>query len=452
MCVNTQTPLVQFSPSWSSQPEPAGGPPAAVDISSLVEDVDYRFTPGGVTRMVFPLLKHMIAARTLEGVGWVSLNPGGPKKATMSGIEFHNILMDKERLAGYGKTKETIWGTVHGMVSESSSSDIFWRDDFADYAYYNRLTAEVIRNLDAERDFDVFYVHDFQQLPIGHMLGTLKPKVFRWHIPFDQTTIPKLWEEPLSTYLNSYDVIIASSRRYLDSLKEFGYGGVARHVYPYVDPADYSRPTPTEVRALSTRLGIHSGDRVALVVARMDPIKGQDRVIRAMALAKSKSPELRLLLVGNGSFSSSEGGLKLSKGAAWRAQLEEMARKLEVDDRVCFAGHLSQRELDAAYRLCAFNVLPSVQEGFGLVVIEGWIHRRASLVSTGAGVSELVQEGSNGLLFEPDDVESLAEHMCRLAADDALCRTMGAKGFVDSKRCYVEEGVKQESRVIMGLV
>ena len=421
-------------------------------MSSLVEDVDYRFTPGGVTRMVFPLLKHMIGAGILEGVDWVSLNPSGPKKATMSGIDFHNILMDRERLAGYGKTKETIWDTVHGMVSESSSRDIFWRDDFTDYAYYNRLTAEAIRYLDAGRDFDVFYVHDFQQLPIGHMLGTLKPKVFRWHIPFDQTVIPKLWEEPLSTYLNSYDVVIASSRRYLDSLKEFGYGGVARHVYPYVDPADYSKPTTSEVRALKTKLGIRPGDRVALVVARMDPIKGQDRVVRAMALAKSKCPELKLLLVGDGSFSSSEGGLKLSKGEIWHARLEELARKLDVADRVFFAGHLSQRELDSAYRLCAFNVLPSVQEGFGLVVIEAWIHRRASLVSTGAGVSELVQEGSNGLLFEPDDVESLAESMCRLAADPDLCRTMGAQGHVDSKKCYVGEGVKQESLVIMGLV
>jgi glycosyltransferase involved in cell wall biosynthesis len=171
-----------------------------------------------------------------------------------------------------------------------------------------------------------------------------------------------------------------------------------------------------------------------------------------LSLAKSKCPELRLLFVGNGSFSSSEGGLKLSKGEVWRARLEELARKLDVTDRVRFAGHLTQRGLDSAYRLCAFNVLPSVQEGFGLVVIEGWIHRKASLVSTGAGVSELVQEGSNGMLFEPDDVEALSEDMCRLAADDDLCRRMGSKGSVDSKRCYVDEGVRQESRVIMGLV
>jgi glycosyltransferase involved in cell wall biosynthesis len=402
--------------------------------------------------MVYPLLKHMMEAGTVDAVNWVSLNPGGPRSATLGGISFHNILMDKEKLAGYGKTKEAIWGAVHGLDSETKSKDVFWRDDFADYAYYNRLTSEVIRDLDSKQDYDLFYIHDFQQLPIGRMLGTLKPKVFRWHIPFDQATIPRLWEEPLSTYLNSYDVVIASSRRYLDSLKEFGYSGAARHVYPYVDPADYTKPSLQEARQLGDKLGVAKADRVALVVARMDPIKGQDRVIRAISLARTESPDLKLLLVGNGSFSSSQGGLMMSKGALWRAELEELARKLDVTDSVIFAGHLNQRELDAAYRLSSFTVLPSVQEGFGLVVIEGWIHRRASIVSRGAGVSELVREGSNGLLYDPEDVETLADRMSRLAHDRELSRSMGIEGFADSRRCYVEQGVKEESRLISGLV
>ncbi len=452
MCVNTQTPLMRFNPSWAQKAPEGPTREAPLDMKLLTEDTDYEFTPGGVTRMVFPLLKRMMASHTLKDATWVSLNPVGPKSSTLSGIEFRNVLMEQERLAGYGKTKEAIWGTVHGLLPDSNSEDIFWRDDFTDYAYYNRLSAELIMNLDSEKDFDIFYVHDFQQLPMGHMLGTLKPKVFRWHIPFDQTAIPKLWEEPLSTYLNSYDMVIASSKRYLDSLKEFGYNGASRHVYPYVDPGDYSRPTRAQMDALRRRLGIARGEKVALVVARMDPIKGQDRVVRAMGITKRRCPALKLLLVGNGSFSSSAGGLKLSKGAAWRAYLQELARRLEVEDRVIFAGHLSQAELDAAYQLCSFTVLPSVQEGFGLVVIEGWIHRRAGIVSRGAGASELIREGSNGLLYDPDDVETLAEHMCRLAADRTLADRMGAAGRADSRRCYVDEGVKEESSIIMGLV
>jgi len=450
--VNTQTPLVQFSTDWNDKYSPMQPSPEPLDMGGMKEEVDYRFTPGGVTRMVFPLLKRMKEAGILKGATWVSLNPGGPRHSVLDGIEFRNVLLDHESLAGYGKTKEAIWGTVHGLSEASSSGDMFWRDDFTDYAYYNRLSAETMRALDGEGDFDLFYVHDFQQLPVGYMLGTLKPKVFRWHIPFDRTTIPKLWIEPLSTYLNSYDVVIASSRRYLDSLKEFGFGGVARHVYPYVDPSDYSKPTAREAKALARGLGIADREKVAVVVARMDPIKGQDRAIRAMAKVRSQEPDLRLLLVGNGSFSSSSGGLKLSKGAAWRARLEQLAKDLGVQDRVTFAGHLSQRELDAAYVRSSFTVLPSVQEGFGLVVIEGWIHGRPSVVSTGAGVSELVQERANGLLFEPDDVDTLADQMARLASDEALARKMGARGRVTSRSCFVEEGVKQESDIMLGLV
>jgi glycosyltransferase involved in cell wall biosynthesis len=451
LCVNTQTPLVQYSSEWASRAESAPDQGPFVDMASLVVEMDYRFTPGGVTRMVFPLLKEMMEAKTLRAASWVSLNSNAPAKAVMSGIELYNVLMDAKSLKGYGKTKEAIWGTVHGLDTSYSSGDMFWRDDFTDYAYYNRLSAEAIQALDKEKDFDVFYIHDFQQLPIGQMLGTLKPKVFRWHIPFDREAIPKLWEGPLSAYLNSYDVVIASSKRYLQSLKEFGFTGKARHVYPYVDPSEYTRPPKREVLALGRRFGIGEGSPVALAVARMDPIKGQDTAIRAMAKAKKKCPELRLLLVGNGSFSSSKGGLGLSKGEAWRAYLEELAKKLGVANTVTFAGHLSQRELDAAYEMCSFAVLPSVREGFGLVVIEAWIHRKTALVSRGAGASELVAEGSNGYLFDCGDAETLSEQMCRLSADATLARKLGAKGHLDSRRCYVQEGVREESAIISGL-
>ncbi|MDG6964556.1 MAG: hypothetical protein JRM83_06140, partial [Nitrososphaerota archaeon] len=89
----------------------------------------------------------------------------------------------------------------------------------------NRLTAELMKDLDKRHDFDLFYIHDFQQLPVGHMIGTLKPKVYRWHIPFETSMIPAQWTEPLSTYFNSYDLIVVSADKYLGSLKQFGYQG-----------------------------------------------------------------------------------------------------------------------------------------------------------------------------------------------------------------------------------
>src|SRR5208282_6333858 len=98
-------------------------------------------------------------------------------------------------------------------------------------------------------------------------------------------------------------------------------------------------------------------DPFVLVVGRMDPMKGQDRALRAFAKLRRRLPGLRLVLVGNGSFSGSAQGLALSKSGRWRKALEELASELGISEQVVFTGHVSQTELDALYERCLFTVL-----------------------------------------------------------------------------------------------
>lgn len=445
--INTQTPLLQFSdgpkgsrPLWSVEP----------DFANLEEGVDYRISPGGVTRMVYPLAKRLVAERTWSEVHWVSFNPHAPETVQLQpGITLHNVAIDRDRMGGYGKAKEAIWSTVHGLSEPKISRNLFWTDDYGEYTYYNRTTAELIRELDTTSDFDVFYIHDFQELPIGHMLGTLKPKVFRWHIPFDPRTIPAQWRSLLSTYLNAYDVVVVSSDRYRSALKQFGHQGRVERMYPYVDPEEYGRPGPAETTATAEKFGVEPEDTVVLVVARMDPQKGQDRVIASVSRLKTQFPHLRLVLVGNGSFTSARGGLGLSKSETWRQTLEEAAREQRVSERVVFTGHVSQHELDCLYERCAFTVLPSVNEGFGLVVVESWLHRRPTLVTDRAGVAELIEDGSNGLLFDPGDPAAFDGRMARLLRDsNGLRDRLAENGLTTSRQCTLDTAVRDESRLL----
>ncbi len=451
LCVNTQTPLVRFRETGTAKKKKA--PPETTNLSDLTDGVDYTFSPGGVTRMVFPLVRRMIREGTLRDAHWVALNPTGPDTVRAGGLTLHSVHLPKDRLKSYGIVKETLWGAAHRTVQDTPpDEDVFWTDDFSEYAYYNRLTAEVIGELDQRYDFDLFYIHDFQQLPMGQMLGPLKPKIYRWHIPFEQSAIPDHWKELLTTYFDSYDVIVVSAGRYREALKSFGYSGKVRKIYPYVDPRAYSRPPRRERAAVRRRLGLREDDDVVLVVARMDPMKGQDRAIRAFAGLASRYPRLRLVLVGNGSFSSSKGGLGLSKGSRWREELEGLARRLSVGNRVVFAGHVPQRELDALYETCRFTVLPSIEEGFGLVVVEGWLHSKAALVTERAGIAELVAEGKNGLLIDPDRPEEMGEAMRLLLDDEERARQIGGRGYETSKQCSLDAGVRAETEMITHLV
>lgn len=451
MCVNTQTPLIQFLDRPPGSPLPQIDHPA--ELSQLVEGLDYRFSPGGVTRMVLPLLRRMIDSGFLSGADWVALNPSGPETIRAGPVVLHHVSLASDQMASYGKVKEALWSTVHGTSGAGHPPEgVFWTDDFAEYAYYNRRCAETITRLDRSRDFDVFYVHDFQQLPVGHMLGTLKPKVFRWHIPFDATMIPVQWGPLLSSYFNSYDVVIVSSDRYLESLRSFGFTGKVRKLYPYVDPAQFSRPPAEEIEGVARSLGIEPEDEVVLTVARMDPMKGQDRAIRAVARLARDHPHLKLVLVGNGSFSGSRAGMGLSKSAVWRRELETLVGTEHVEGRVVFAGHLPQRSLDAMYERSALTLLPSVKEGFGLVVVESWLHRKAPIITDRAGIAELVRDGRNGRLVDPDDLDAIAGTVGELLDDRAATDRMGQRGAVTARRCSVDAGVEAETKLIQELV
>ena len=449
LCINTQTPLVQFlRPLEGDRLDPASRDPT--DLATLREGVDYRLSPGGVTRMVYPLVRRLLKEGVLSDAHWVALNPHAPPIMRLGAMTLHNVAIDVERMAGYGKVKEAIWSRIHEIDATERHDDLFWTEAFAEYAYYNRRTAELIQSLDGEHDFDVFYVHDFQQMPVGHMLGSLKPKIFRWHIPFDVATIPEQWRAMLTTYLDGYDVIVVSAERYADALQALHPRGKVLRLYPYLDPADYGQPSRATVNATSARLGLGPRDVVALVVGRMDPIKGQDIAIEAVAALAPEHPRLKLVLVGNGSFSGSSSGLGLSKSGAWRERLEALVRERHLEDRVVFTGHLPQEDLDCLYERCRFTILPSVKEGFGLVAVESWLHGRPTIVTDRAGIAELIRDGVNGLLFDPERPKDLAQKMRALLDDRSgqLRARLSRNGRTSSRHCSLETAARAEQEML----
>ncbi len=449
ICINTQTPLIQYLRGWEpNRMDPVTRDPT--DLATLQEGVDYRFSPGGVTRMVYPLVRRLLKEKVVDEAHWVALNPHAPPMTRLGAMTLHHVSIDSERMAGYGKVKEAIWGRIHEIDAAEHHGDLFWTEAFSEYAYYNRLTAELIQRLDRQYDFDVFYVHDFQQMPVGHMLSTLKPKIFRWHIPFDASVIPDQWRALLTTYLDSYDVIVVSAASYAESVNALRPKGKVLRLYPYVDPDDYTRPDRATVSAACERLGIHPTDEVALLVGRMDPIKGQDLAIEAFADLSVRYPNLKLVLVGNGSFSGSSSGLGLGKSAVWRAHLEALAKKSGVSEKVLFTGHLPQSDLDCLYERCRFTILPSVREGFGLVAVESWLHRKPAIVTRRAGISELIRDGVNGLLFDPEEPGDLSRKMRSLLDDRSgkLRARLIRNGSSASKKCSLDAAARAERAML----
>jgi len=438
LCVGSQTPPIRFKLDPDMLFEKYGDLSKPMPLKALQEGEDFDYTPGGVTGMIAPLLQRMYREEKIRTPHWVAINPMGPEMASFGGIVLHRIEMEPHELAGYGYFKETMWKNVHGLEQT-------WvpRRQFADYAMFNWLYAKKMMDLHSEIEFDLFYVHDFQLLLTGSMTGPTARKIFRWHIPLDTKKMTPEWRAFLLRYLKNYDAVIVSCKKYKRSLSKAGFKGRVYHIYPHIDERMHGRASDVKVKQFCERFGISDDDKMILAVARLDPIKGQDTAVRALVQVAKRFPRVKLVLVGDGSFSSArKGGLGLPKGARWLDRLERLASKLGVRERTIFTRYLPGDELRAAYTRADVVVLPSVLEGFGLTVLEGWMYKKPLVVSSGAGVSELITDGENGRLFPPNDHEELASKITGVLSKPDTAEEMGKVGFETAKRCSLKRGTQ----------
>lgn len=199
--------------------------------------------------------------------------------------------------------------------------------------------------------------------------------------------------------------------------------GVAREkikILPLaIDPSYDGAASPPE-------LSLPTGSRILLTVARLsaaEPGKGIDTVIRAMPRLTAAFPELRYVVVGDGDA---------------RPSLEKLAEECGVSDRVVFAGLRKVGSLRAFYEAADIFVMPSQQEGFGIVFLEAMAAGKPAVAANCGGAPEVVADGQTGFLVEYGDVEGLTARLGQLLADDELRGRMGesARRIVESRHRF----------------
>ncbi|MDE1853338.1 MAG: glycosyltransferase family 4 protein [Thaumarchaeota archaeon] len=433
ICINTQTPPLRFKLSYTELLEKYGSLGDPLEVQDLERGVDYDYSPGGVTAMVLPMLAHLSKSGFSKDPVWISLGVDYPPNVKLDDIAISHVELDENHLRDYASFKESFWSLIHGLGDRP-----FTREEYLGYVHYNWANAERLFHLVG--DADVFFIQDFQLIQTGQLIGISAPAILRWHVPFNPENLGRT-RAFVRKALEGFDSVIVSTKRDLEGLKRSSYRGHAYQIYPYIDGKKWKAVPRSVEGALKEKIRLRDDERLLLIVGRMDPIKSQDVAIRALAKSKGRT-KLRLLMIGNGSFSSSQtGGLGRDKGAIWKEHLRAVARSLKVEDRTTFLGYASDDELRAAYQLASAVVLPSRIEGFGIAVLEAWINRKPVVVSKGAGASELVVEGSNGFTFEPGNAEGLAEGMLKAIGSPA--DRLGDEGFQTVKKCLVSESASQ---------
>lgn len=449
LVVNTQTPLIRFR-------EGSLNADAASSLSELVEGEDYKHTTGGVVRMLLPVLRAWQSSGTLRAAEWVAMGADeGDRVLKHDGLTLGFVGLPGEARQGYAAVKERMWALLNSNPSTPAphGEGGIPEDAWAGFDTYQERSARALEGA-AERlgGIDLLYVHDFQQLGVAQAWkGPDVPKLFHLHTPFP-SVLPGGWADYFVSHLGQYEAVVVSTHRYAQNLRAAGLTTPVHVIRPFIDPSTYKRATQADIATFRARFGLGDDDRIILNVGRMDPMKGQDRLLRALPRLLAHDPRARVVLVGNGSFSSSKrGGLGLDKGPTWRAELEALAETLGVNDRVTFTGHLGDDLLPAAYASCEVFCLPSTREGFGLAAIEAWRHDKPVVVCDRAGVSELVENGVNGESVDCADEGALADAILRMLRDPDAAREMGRAGRKASEASTMQVGRRALERLFAAL-
>ena len=210
------------------------------------------------------------------------------------------------------------------------------------------------------------------------------------------------------------------------------------HCYARVGHPDGNSQRPTangqELMADSSQLTASSQQLIAKsqepntkltlgVVSRLEPIKGMDLVVPALAEVLKAHPDTQLLVVGDGSL---------------RASMEEQAAQLGCADHIRFVGRQPQDELSQWYSQMDIVLMPSRSEGFGLTAIEAMACGCVMVASDTGGLPEVVRDGVCGLLHRTEDVTDMAAKISTLIGDATLYDTLRTQSLQEVEKYSFE--------------
>lgn len=188
-------------------------------------------------------------------------------------------------------------------------------------------------------------------------------------------------------------------------------------IAPGADWGDLARHRRAALGARGSIGLAHVDGPLVAMVARLDPIKGQDTVIDAIAALRAGGRDVHLALVG-GAVVGHEGDIA--------QRLFDQSQERGVADLVHHLGFVD----DPGPWLAASTIAvqASAHEAFGLSIVEALAHGVPVIASATDGPTEILDEGRYGVLTPPGDPEALAGAIADLLDDDARRADLADRG------------------------
>jgi len=179
-------------------------------------------------------------------------------------------------------------------------------------------------------------------------------------------------------------------------------------------------------QGLSTLEPVNNKKKVILYVGRLEPVKGVRYLVEAVRILIDKGlRNIKVLIVGDGSE---------------KRYLEELVEKLGLEDYIVFVGRVPHDKIPEYMASADLFVLPSLSEGFGIVVLEAMAMGLPIIASRVGGLPWIIKDGDNGFLVEPRNPHEIAEKITFLLFNDDL-RTYISRRNIEKAREYSWENI-----------
>lgn len=206
-------------------------------------------------------------------------------------------------------------------------------------------------------------------------------------------------------------------------------------VYNGVDSSFLNWDAQENSTAIFEKLGVKSGEYIAFI-GTFEARKNIERLIEAFSIYKEKLGEkardIKLLIVGKAS---------LGMFSDRNRQIRELINRLNLQDDILLSGYVSDQELPILYRHAAIIAFPSLYEGFGLPIIEGFASKVPVLTSNICSMPEI--GGDAVVLVDPNDVPDMAEKLILLMEDKNLRSQLIMNGLERLKLFTWEHAAEQ---------
>lgn len=358
-------------------------------MNVYVRDLSMEFSRRGIAVDVFtrsqnPHLPHVM--HEIGPNGRVIHIPTGPEEP-----------YDKNRVFDY------LPEFVDGVKQFARSEDIHY--DIIHSHYW--LSGWAARELRAEWGVPV--------VEMFHTLGKMKNAVAS--SPAEMETARRIEVE--TEVVREADRLVAATLTEKDQLVRL-YGADPHKISIVPPGVDISHFHPMPRRLAQQKIGLDSHDWMILFVGRIEPLKGVDTLIRAMALLAYECPtwvnRLSLAIIGGDPNTSENAEME---------RLKAMHAQLNLGDLVVFLGARDQNTLQYYYNAAEAVVMPSHYESFGMVALEAMACGTPVIASDVGGLSHLVRDGETGFHVPSGDHLALASTLARLLQDDALRLRLG---------------------------